>query len=159
MRIAITGLKEESSMLKDFKEFISRGNIIDLAIGLVIGASFTAIVKSLVDDIFMPIIGVLLGGINIEELAITIGEASINYGKFLMAVISFLFIALVLFFIIRAMAAANKELEELGVIEGEEETMEEAPEPVLTTEEQLLAEIRDILQASLAGGEEVASYK
>ena len=94
-------------MLKDFKEFISRGNIIDLAIGLVIGASFTAIVKSLVDDIFMPIIGIMLGGVNIEELAFTVGEASINYGNFLMAVISFLFIALVLFFIIRGMAAAS----------------------------------------------------
>ena len=146
-------------MLKDFKEFISRGNIIDLAIGLVIGASFTAIVKSLVDDIFMPIIGILLGGVNIEELAFTVGESSINYGNFLMAVISFLFIALVLFFIIRGMAAASKELEELGIIDEEEETVEEVPEPVLTTEEQLLAEIRDILRANLAGGEEVASYK
>ena len=136
-------------MLKDFKEFISRGNIIDLAIGLVIGASFTAIVKSLVDDIFMPIIGILLGGVNIEELAFTVGESSINYGNFLMAVISFLFIALVLFFIIRGMAAASKELEELGIIDEEEETVEEVPEPVLTTEEQLLVEIRDILRANL----------
>lgn len=146
-------------MLKDFKEFISRGNIIDLAIGIIIGAAFTAIVKSLVDDIFMPVIGALLGGIHIEGLAFTIGEASINYGKFLMAVISFLLIALVLFFLIRGMAAANKELEERGIIKEEEESEEAAPEPVLTTEEQLLAEIRDILRANLAGGEEVAGYK
>ena len=131
-------------MLKDFREFISRGNIIDLAIGLIIGASFTAIVKSLVDDIFMPIIGVLLGGVHIEGLAFTVGEASINYGKFLMAMISFLLIALVLFFIIRGMAAANKELEELGIIEEEEEAEQEALQPILTTEEQLLAEIRDL---------------
>ena len=137
-------------MLKDFKEFISRGNIIDLAIGLVIGASFTAIIKSLVDDIFMPIIGVLLGGVHIEGLAFTVGEASINYGKFLMAMISFLLIALVLFFIIRGMAAANKELEELGIIEEEEEAAQEALQPILTTEEQLLAEIRDLLRENLA---------
>ena len=145
-------------MLKDFKEFISRGNIVDLAIGLVIGASFTAIVKSLVDDIFMPIIGILLGGVNIEELAFTVGEASINYGNFLMSIITFLLIALVLFFVIRGLAAANKELEDLGLIEEELEAEEEAVEAVLTTEEQLLSEIRDILQANLAGGEEVASY-
>ena len=143
-------------MLKDFKEFISRGNIIDLAIGLVIGAAFTAIINSLVDDIFMPIIGVLLGGINIEGLAITIGEASINYGNFLMAVINFLLIALILFFIIRAMAAANKELQESGIIKKEEETVHEAPEPVLTMEEQLLAEIRDILRANQTAASEPA---
>ena len=136
-------------MLKDFKEFISRGSIIDLAIGIIIGASFTAIVKSLVDDMFMPIIGAMLGGVNIEGLAFTVGEASINYGKFLMAVLSFLLIALVLFFIIRGMAAANKELKELGLIEEVPEAEEEVVEPVLTTEEQLLAEIRDILQANL----------
>jgi len=136
-------------MLKDFKEFISRGSIIDLAIGIIIGASFTAIVKSLVDDMFMPIIGAILGGVNIEGLAFTVGEASINYGKFLMAVLSFLLIALVLFFIIRGMAAANKELKELGLIEEVPEAEEEVVEPVLTTEEQLLAEIRDILQANL----------
>jgi large conductance mechanosensitive channel len=141
-------------MLKDFKEFISRGNIVDLAIGLVIGAAFTSIINSLVDDIFMPIIGVLLGGINIEGLAITIGEASITYGNFLMAVINFLLIALILFFIIRAMAAANKELQESGIIEKEEE--QEAPEPVLTTEEQLLVEIRDILRANQTAASEPA---
>ncbi len=146
-------------MLKDFKEFIARGNIIDLAIGLVIGASFTAIVKSLVDDIFMPIIGIMLGGVHIESLAFTVGEASINYGKFLMSVITFLLIALVLFFIIRAMAAANKELQDRGIIEEELEAEEEVVEPVLTTEEKLLSEIRDILQANLAGGAEVASSK
>ena len=137
-------------MLKDFKEFISKGNIIDLAIGLVIGASFTAIVKSLVDDIFMPIIGILLGGVHIEGLAFTVGEASINYGNFLMSIITFFLIALVLFFVIRAMAAANKELEDLGLIEGELEAEEEVVEPVLTTEEQLLSDIRDILRANLS---------
>ena len=137
-------------MLKDFKEFISKGSIIDLAIGLVIGASFTAIVKSLVDDIFMPIIGIMLGGVHIEGLAFTVGEASINYGNFLMSIITFFLIALVLFFVIRGMAAASKQMEELGLIEEELEAEEEVVEPILTTEEQLLSEIRDILQTNLA---------
>ena len=140
-------------MWQDFKEFISRGNVIDLAIGLIIGASFTAIVNSLVDDIFMPIIGVLLGGVNIEGLSFTVGDASINYGKFLMAVISFLLIALVLFFVIRFITAANKELEELGLIEEEQKAAEDAQEPELTTEERLLTDIRDLLQANLANAE------
>ncbi|NCF68610.1 MAG: large conductance mechanosensitive channel protein MscL [Chloroflexi bacterium] len=140
-------------MWQDFKEFISRGNVIDLAIGLIIGASFTAIVNSLVDDIFMPIIGVLLGGVNIEGLSFTVGDASINYGEFLMAVISFLLIALVLFFVIRFITAANKELEELGLIEEEQKAAEDAQEPELTTEERLLTDIRDLLQANLANAE------
>ncbi len=144
-------------MLKDFKDFINRGSIVDMAIGLVIGASFTAIVKSLVDDIFMPIIGILLGGVHIEGLAFTVGEASINYGKFLMSIITFILIALVLFFVIRGMAAASKQLEELGLIDDEEEADEEVVVAALTAEEQLLTDIRDILQANLAGGEEVAS--
>ena len=140
-------------MWQDFKEFISRGNVIDLAIGLIIGASFTAIVNSLVDDIFMPIIGVLLGGVNIEGLSFTVGDASINYGEFLMAVISFLLIALVLFFVIRFITAANKELEELGLIEEEQKAAEDAQEPELTTEERLLTDIRDLVQANLANAE------
>lgn len=136
-------------MLQDFKEFISRGSIFDLAVGVIIGASFTAIINSLVDDIFMPIIGILLGGVHIEGLAITVGEATINYGSFIMAVISFILIALILFFAIRAMAAANEELEELGLLEADEEP--EAPaEPVLTLEEHLLVEIRDLLKDNLA---------
>jgi len=66
-------------MLKDFRDFISRGSVIDLAIGVIIGASFTAIVNSLVGDIFMPVVGALLGGVNFEGLAFQVGEASINY--------------------------------------------------------------------------------
>ena len=71
-------------MWQDFKDFISRGNVIDLAIGVIIGAAFTGIVSSLVDDMFMPIIGAILGGIHIEGLALTVGNASINYGNFLL---------------------------------------------------------------------------
>lgn len=134
-------------MWQDFKAFISRGNVIDLAVGVVIGTSFTAIVKSLVDDIFMPFIGILLGGVHIEGLAFNIGEASIAYGKFLMAVISFILIALILFFAIRFVATANRELEEMGILEEEEEQEAAPPEP--TAEEKLLTEIRDLLQLNL----------
>lgn len=137
-------------MWKDFKEFISRGNVIDLAIGVIIGTAFTAIVNSLVNDIFTPVIGVLLGGVDIEGLAFTFGEATINYGKFIMSVITFLLIALVLFFIIRGLAAANRELTERGIIE--EEAAEEPAEPALTLEEQLLTEIRDLLKGNAAPG-------
>ncbi len=132
-------------MWEDFKEFISRGNVVDLAVGVIIGTAFTAIVSSLVDDIFMPIIGVILGGTNISGLAITVGEASINYGSFIMAIINFLLIALILFFFIRSIAAFNRALKE------EEQAAEKAaPEP--SAEEQLLTEIRDLLQKNLQTG-------
>lgn len=136
-------------MWKDFKAFISRGNVIDLAIGVIIGAAFTAIVNSLVNDMFMPVVGALLGGLHIEGLAITVGEASINYGSFIMSVISFFLIAFVLFFIIRGIAAADRELAELGIREEDEEPAEPA-EPALTLQEQLLVEIRDILKDNAA---------
>jgi large conductance mechanosensitive channel len=137
-------------MWKDFKAFISRGNVIDLAVGVIIGGAFTAIVNSLVNDMFMPIIGALLGGQNIEALAITIGEASINYGSFIMAVISFFLIALVLFFIIRGVTAIDRERQEQALSDEEEE--EEVP--ALTLEEQLLIEIRDLLKGDLTTGAE-----
>ena len=67
-------------MFKDFRDFISRGSVINLAIGVILGAAFTSIVNSLVEDMFMPLIGALLGGVNFEDLAFQVGEASINYG-------------------------------------------------------------------------------
>ncbi len=119
-------------MIQEFKEFISRGNVIDLAVAVIIGAAFTAIVTSLVDDIIMPIIGVILGGVDFSGLAITFGEANITYGNFIQAVINFLLIALVLFLIVRSINRVIKQ-------------KEEAPaEP--TTEEKLLTEIRDLLR-------------
>ena len=140
-------------MLKDFRDFISRGNVIDLAIGVVMGASFTAIVNSLVQDMFMPLIGALMGGVNFEDLAFQVGDASINYGLFIQAVINFLLIALVLFFILRAIVAVEKELR--SEKEDEEPEPEPEPEPELPQDVQLLTEIRDILKAdsSMAGGD------
>ena len=137
-------------MWQDFKDFISKGSVIDLAIGVIIGAAFTAIVNSLVDDMFMPIIGAIIGGIHIEGLAFTVGNATINYGSFLLAVINFILVAVILFFLIRGLAAANRELEEMGLMDEEEEE-EKPPEPTLTLEEQLLSEIRDLLRENLNG--------
>ncbi len=122
-------------MVKEFKEFIMRGNVMDLAVAVIIGAAFTAIVNSLVDDIIMPIIGALIGGIDFTTLAVTVGNATITYGNFIQATINFLLIALVLFLIIRAINKMSRKKEAAP-----------APPPEPTTEERLLTEIRDLLR-------------
>ena len=81
-------------MLKEFKEFISKGNALDLAIGVIIGGAFGAIVTSIVSDILMPIIGIIMGGVDFSGLAVTVGSAEILYGKFIQAAINFLIIAI-----------------------------------------------------------------
>ena len=88
---------------KEFKEFISRGNVIDMAVGMIIGAAFTAIVKSLVDDIFNPLLGLVLGKVNLTELKVQLGntEAYLTYGNFINAIITFLLTAFALFFVIK----------------------------------------------------------
>lgn len=92
--------------LKEFKEFISRGNVMDMAVGIIIGGAFTSIVSSLVSDIINPILG-LFGGMNFDQLKITLlGEATLYYGRFITAVINFLIMALVIFVIIKAMNTA-----------------------------------------------------
>ena len=98
----------------EFKAFISRGSVMDMAVGIIIGGAFTAIVTSLVDDIISPLLG-LLGGMNFDNLALAIPgtEVSIAYGKFIMAVINFLLIALVLFSIIKAINKAKEASEKL----------------------------------------------
>jgi large conductance mechanosensitive channel len=89
-------------MLNDFKKFIAQGNVLDLAVGVIIGGAFGKITASLVDDIIMPVIGMLLRGINIKEASLTVGTAVLKYGNFLQTVIEFLVIALVIFMIIKA---------------------------------------------------------
>ena len=123
------------SFIKEFKEFISRGNVIDLAVAVVIGGAFTKIVNSLVDDIIMPIIGVIIGGINFEHLMVTIGTAEIKYGMYIQAVVNFLLIAFVIFSIIKAINTFNKK-------------KEDAPEEPAKPSEDivLLTEIRDLLK-------------
>ena len=81
-------------MIDEFKKFISRGNVMDMAVGVIIGGAFTAIVNSLVNDILMPILGGITGGLDFTAYAFTIGEASVNYGTFIQAIVNFLLVAL-----------------------------------------------------------------
>jgi large conductance mechanosensitive channel len=90
-------------MLKEFKEFALRGNVLDLAVAVIIGGAFGAIVSSLVNDILMPLVGLALGGIDFSGLAVQVGAAIIKYGAFIQAVVNFLIIAFVIFQIVRAM--------------------------------------------------------
>ena len=126
-------------MIKEFRDFISRGNVMDLAVAVIIGAAFTAIVTSLVDDIIMPIIGVLLGGVDFTALSIQVGDANIMYGNFIQAIINFLIISLVIFLMVKAINSASKQM-----AGPEEEVAEEEPE--LEAEVELLTEIRDLLK-------------
>lgn len=129
---------------EEFKEFISRGNVMDMAVGIIVGSAFTAIVTSLVNDLIMPLVGMLCAGVNISELSITVGTASLKYGAFLQAVINFLIIAFVVFSMVKAMNAARSKAEALvGKKKAEEEKAEEEkPDPQIV----LLTEIRDLLQ-------------
>lgn len=126
-------------MLKEFGDFINRGNVIDLAVAVIIGAAFTGIINSLVNDIITPILGIFLGGINFSSLSITIGQAVITYGNFIQAVINFLIIAWVIFLIVRSINQLQKRGRTI-----EEVTPPPPPEP--SAEVKLLTEIRDLLK-------------
>ena len=130
------------SMMSEFKEFAMRGNVVDMAVGIIIGAAFGKIVSSFVSDVIMPPIGVLIGGVDFTNLAVTIQEASaeaeavtIKYGAFLQTVFDFLIIAFAIFIAIKFMNSLKKK---------EEEAPAAPPEP--SAEEKLLAEIRDLLK-------------
>lgn len=120
-------------MWKDFKEFALKGNVFDLAVAVVIGAAFGQIVSSLVDNIIMPMAGILLNGISFESLMWKVGEAEVTYGIFLQSVLDFFIIAGAIFLFIRFILRKKKE----------EEAEEE---PAVDSQEQLLAEIRDLLK-------------
>jgi hypothetical protein len=130
-------------MLKEFKEFAFKGNVIDLAVGVIIGGAFGKIVASLVNDVLMPIIGIMLGGINFTNLKFVItpasenvAESAIYYGKFFQSIVDFLIIAISVFFFVRLISLAKKK----------EEIVEKVAEPVKTDEVLLLEEIRDLLK-------------
>jgi large conductance mechanosensitive channel len=95
-------------MLNEFKKFALRGNVMDLAIAVIIGGAFGKIIASLVGDILMPLIGLVLGGVDFSSLAITVGDAAIKYGAFLQAIVDFLIIAFVIFLLIQAMNRMKK---------------------------------------------------
>lgn len=127
-------------MLQEFKTFAMRGNVVDMAVGIIIGGAFGKIVSSFVADVIMPPIGMLMGGVDFSDLAIVLGEgegaASINYGVFINTVLDFLIVAFAIFMVIKAMNSLKKK---------EEEKPAEPPKP--SAEEVLLTEIRDALQS------------
>lgn len=129
-------------MMKEFKEFAMKGNVMDMAIGIIIGSAFGKIVSSFVSDVLMPPIGMLIGGVDFKSLSMTIQEAkegveavTINYGNFIQTVVDFLIIAFAIFMVVKAMNNAKKK---------EEEAPAEPPKP--SNEEVLLSEIRDLLK-------------
>ncbi len=139
--IAVDGVKKAGGFAKEFKAFISRGNVVDMAVGVIIGGAFTAIVNSLVADIFTPLIGMALAGVNFNELGVTIpwgNQPYINFGSFIQSVITFLLTALCLFAIIKFINAFKRK---------EEEKPAEPPKP--TKDQELLTEIRDLLKAQM----------
>lgn len=95
-------------MLKEFKEFAMRGNVLDLAVAVIIGGAFGKIIASLVNDILMPLIGLVLGGINFSELAFTVREAVVKWGAFVQSILDFVVVAFVIFMIVRAMNRMQK---------------------------------------------------
>lgn len=108
-------------MWKEFKEFAFKGNVVDLAVAVVIGGAFGLIVKSLVNDIIMPLVGILIGGIDVSNLAIKVGTATVAYGLFLQSIINFLIIATAIFMMVKVFNTMNKKsAKEAEVLEGED---------------------------------------
>ena len=129
-------------MMKEFKEFAVKGNVIDMAVGIIIGVAFGKVVSSFVADVIMPPIGVLLGGVDFSNLAFTVKEATgavpavvIGYGKFIMTIVDFIIIAFSIFIVIKGINSLKRK---------EEEAPKAPPEP--PAQEVLLAEIRDLLK-------------
>ena len=126
------------NFFKEFKEFIAKGDVMSMAIGIIIGSAFTAIVTSVVNDIITPVMGLIMGGIDFKSIMIEVGDAQIMVGNFLQAVINFLITAFVLFLVV-------KMLNQLKRKPTEEETPAPA-EPVIPEDVKLLTEIRDLLK-------------
>ena len=129
-----SGFSAASKEATAFKKFISRGNVVDMAVGVIIGGAFGKIISSLVNDIIMPLIGLLIGGIDFTNLSVKIGEATVAYGKFIQTVVDFLIVAICIFIVVRIFERFKKKEEEI-----------EAP-PAKPADVVLLEEIRDILK-------------
>lgn len=139
--------EKKKGFIAEFKEFISRGNVLDMAVGVIVGGAFTAIVTSLVNDILMPLIGLLTGGADFSSLKVTVGNpigdvapATINYGMFIQQVVNFLIVAFVIFAVIKSINKFRRK---------DEPAEEPVPESETPEEVLLMREIRDLL----AGGE------
>lgn len=152
---------KETGFFAEFRKFISRGNVLDMAVGIIIGSAFTAIVNSLVNDILNPVIGAITGGMDLTELKLVIkpatetsAEAALRYGSFINAVINFLLIAFVLFCIVKSFNKLNdlkeirkkKEDDDAAAAAAAAKAAEPAPAPVKSDEVVLLEEIRDLLK-------------
>lgn len=122
-------------MWQDFKAFAFKGNVLELAIAVVIGAAFGKIVASLVENIITPLIGLVMGGVDFSGLAVTVGEANVKYGAFIQSIIDFLIIAFVIFLFVRLLGKLKRK-EEIKPEEG----------PTIDSKEELLIEIRDLLK-------------
>lgn len=131
-------MKKMKKFFNEFKEFAVKGNAVDMAVGVVIATAFSAIVNSIVNDILMPVIGILTGGIDFSALSLTVGSAELKYGMLIQNVVNFLIVAFCLFLAVKLMNRAKVKKEE-----AKEEIKEEAP--VKSDEAVLLAEIKDIL--------------
>ena len=138
---------EKKGIVAEFKEFITRGNVMDMAVGIIIGGAFTAIVQSLVNDLLMPVIGALFGGLDFSTLkyviraadeAAGIEEAAIKYGSFIQAIVNFLLIAIVIFLLVKGINKMRRKKEEPAPAP--------APDPEPSEEVKLLTEIRDALK-------------
>ena len=130
-----------SKLLNEFKDFAMKGNVVDLAVWVVIGTAFGKIVSSLVESVIMPIVGILMQGKNFADLALGVGDAQLKYGAFIQAVVDFLIVAAVLFLVVKAI---NHTKDKMTKKVKKEEAKEEAIK--LTAEQELLTEIRDLLK-------------
>ena len=124
--------ENDVSMAKEFREFAVKGNVMDLAVGVIIGAAFGKIVASIVEDVVMPVIGLIMGGLDFSSLAIKIGSATLKYGKFLQTCLDFLIIACAVFLLVKLINRIRRE--------------EAAPAAAPPRQEVLLEEIRDLLK-------------
>ncbi len=150
-------MAEKKSIIAEFKEFISRGNVMDMAVGVIIGGAFTKIVNSIVSDIITPALGLLTGNIDFADLKVVLSEAvmegetvvkeelAIRYGVFLDALINFLLIAVCVFLMVKVINTIRTKAEALKKKE-EEKAVEEAPAPAPDPQLELLTEIRDLLK-------------
>ena len=122
-------------MIKEFKKFIARGNVVDLAVGVVVGSAFSKIVSSLVDNIIMPLVGIIIGGIDFTKLSFTIFDVKVQYGIFLQNIVDFLIIAFCIFMVVKFINKITRK-----------EEKKEEPKPAKPKQEVLLEEIRDLLK-------------
>ena len=130
-------IEKGTKTISEFKSFIARGNVVDLAVGVIIGGAFGKIVTSIVNDILMPLIGILMGGIDFTSLSLKVGDATIAYGNFIQNVIDFLIVAVCIFFIVKIIERITRKEEKI-----EEVKVEETKDEKIV----LLEEIRDLLK-------------